>query len=242
MKNQKMTVRSYFQLVILTLMIIPFTGCAWGVSGNGKVITEERQLEKFSKIKVGEGIKLILIQGNETKALVETDENIMEILSTEVSGDVLRIRYKEKVRRIKRSKVTLTYTDLESLAVSSGAHASTEGVMKVDQLQLKTSSGGYANLVIDAHEIIGSTSSGAHIDLQGKTNSFNASASSGSHLEADELMAQTVNASASSGGKVAVYAAKSISAHASSGGNVSYKGSPEDVNVKTSSGGNIKKR
>ena len=78
--------------------------------------------------------------------------------------------------------------------------------------------------------------------LKGKAENLKASASSGSDLQAGDLIANHVDASASSGGDVLIHAVKSLKANASSGGDVSYKGNPETEDVSTSSGGDVKKQ
>lgn len=66
------------------------------VEGDRNVISEKRQVnEDFSKVKVSSGIDLYIKQGSKTSLTVEADENLHDIIITEVVGGKLKI-YTEK--------------------------------------------------------------------------------------------------------------------------------------------------
>ena len=229
-------------LTLLALGAFPVTGCTEGKVGNGKVISQERQVENFTGIKVSTGIDLRLTQGDIVNVCVETDENLQEDLRTEVKNNTLHIYFTGNIHRAKKHEVKVVFIDLEKLDVSSGADATSSGTLRLKDFQVKVSSGGDANLELEAERVDASTSSGADMLLKGKTESLQVSASSGSDLNARELAAGNVKASASSGGKIDIHVLESLKANASSGGNIAYWGNPEDVDMNTSSGGNVRKR
>jgi hypothetical protein len=84
-------------------------------------------------------------------------------------------------------------------------------------------------------------SSGAVASLGGKAQSLTVHASSGGVFKGQDVQAATCDASASSGGTVAVAVQETLVANASSGGDVRYSGSPR-VTKHTSSGGSVKSR
>lgn len=230
-------------LITTLIVLLLTTSCGidglTGVKGNRNVISEERSLnEDFESIKVQQGIQVYLTQGNDPEMTVEADENIMELLITEVRNNELKIYFEKNVYRAKSRKVYLTATDISKIKTSSGASVKSENTIQAENLVLDSSSGSSIKLTLSADEVDSSTSSGASMDLYGQAEMLSASSSSGSSIDADELKVKEAYAKASSGGHINVNVSKKLTAKASSGGDIDYEGSPI-VNKNTSSGGSV---
>jgi len=211
-----------------------------GVRGNRNVISENRTTNMdFDEIKVQQGINLFLTQGKNEELRVEADENIMELLVTEVRNNQLKIYFEKNVYKAKARNVYLTVDQISKIRTSSGAHVKSENSFTLGTLDLDSSSGSSIKLHVNADEINSSCSSGAHISIYGKTKTFSASASSGSSIDADELESGDAYAKASSGANINVNVSGKLTARASSGGDIDFEGNPDNVNKDTSSGGSV---
>jgi hypothetical protein len=227
-------------LVVLFATSSCFIDGITGVRGNRNVVSEERTISSnFDEIKVQQGIHLYLTQGNSTEISVEADENIIELLITEVKNNELKVYFDKNVNRAKARNVYLTTDDISRIKTSSGAYVKSENTLHVTSLDLHASSGSSIKVYVNADEIISSSSSGADIDLFGKTRSLSVKASSGSSIDADELEAVDAYAKASSGANIDVNISGKLTAKASSGGDIDYEGNPSSVNKDTSSGGSV---
>ena len=210
------------------------------INGNRKVVTENRKLnDDFTKIKTGNGIDVFITQASKVALTVEADENLQDIIKTEVTNGVLKVYADKNIWRAKAKKVYITVNSLEGITASSGSDVVTENTIVSDVFEAKTSSGADLKLRIKTNELTSSSSSGSDLRILGTANKYNASASSGSSTRAYDLDSKNAIVSASSGADIDVQATKSIDAKASSGGDIDYKGSPEMVNKKSSSGGSI---
>ncbi|NLP58248.1 head GIN domain-containing protein [Lutibacter sp. B1] len=230
--------------VTAILLLLISTSCCidgiTGIRGNGDVITEDRTISSdFEAIKVQQGINLYLTQGNSTNINVEADENIIDLLITEVRNNELKVYFEKNVYRAKARNVYLTTAKISKIKTSSGAFVKSENTLQVNTLDLDSSSGSSIKVNVIADEITSSTSSGADIDIYGKTKLFSANASSGSTIDADKLETVDAFAKASSGANIDVNVSGKLTAKASSGGDVDYEGNPTDVNKDTSSGGSV---
>jgi len=231
--------------IVLLFVATLFSSCGIDmfnrIEGDRNVVTQDRQIDNnFSRVKVSSGIDLFIKQGNEVELTVEADENLHEYIMTEVDGDQLKIYVDGNIWRAKARKVYLTVTDIEELKATSGSDVISEGVLKVSDFEVSTTSGADMRIEVEANHVTSSSSSGSDLKIIGRTDTHETSASSGSNLNAYELESREVDAKASSGADVSVYASESITAKASSGGDVKYKGSPKKVNKKTSSGGGVR--
>jgi hypothetical protein len=240
---KKMIQKTSFLLLALSFL---FIGCVdaqfWGERGNGNVQKQDREISSFSAIAASSGLDVYIVQGDKESLRVETDENLMEYIITEVKGDKLICKVDGSIRSSSKMAVYITLVDVNEIHVSSGADLETQNLLHLEKCDISVSSGADVKIEVNAKELSCSVSSGADAVLKGKVDFFSGSASSGSDLRAKELIARNCRAKASSGGDVSVYASESIEANASSGGDVNYYGSPEKVNASDSSGGDVNQR
>ncbi|OIQ39381.1 MAG: hypothetical protein BM563_04380 [Bacteroidetes bacterium MedPE-SWsnd-G1] len=231
---------------ILVVLLIATTSCmfdGFGIKGNRNVVTEDRKISaEFSEIKASHGINVYLTQGTPTDLHVEADENIIDLLVTEVEGNTLKIYFDKNVSRAKARNVYVTADELTYLKATSGSEIRSEGTIRAKNLKLSSNSGAELVLAINATEVTCSTSSGAHAKLTGTTKSFAGDASSGSQIDADDLTSQKATAGVSSGADISLHASEELDARASSGGHISFEGNPAVLNKSKSSGGSISKR
>ncbi|MEM0993551.1 MAG: head GIN domain-containing protein [Bacteroidota bacterium] len=252
--------KKYLSNHLFVLFIFAITGSLSAQS------TETRNLGSFDEVIVSEGIKAKLRKGNSNRIKIEAENIALDLIRTDIRGDELRIHigndWKRKNRNI-NVKVYLTFTDLEALhansgayviledeitsnsfdaSVGSGANIKAEETIHAKEMDIDASSGAYMSLLdIDADELEVDVSSGGKIEVEGgKVNSMEVDVNSSGKLDAYNLKCRYVDADASSGGGVKIYAHTGLKANSSSGGWVYYKGSPDKVVERSSSGGRVK--
>ena len=236
------------KLAFILLITISATSCSYGerVKGNRIVATEERgDIQNFNKISISAGLTAEITQGEKDFVEVEADENILKYIITEVHNDkTLHIHWKKNIsiRRFKKAVVHISMKALREVRASSGSDVKSMNVFKSENIKLNASSGANINIMIEATRVSLNASSGADIDIKGSTDRLNADASSGADIDADKLIAQHVNANASSAGDISVHAVQSINANASSAGDIEYSGNPKETNNHESSGGDVDKK
>lgn len=231
---------------ILTILFVAtlFSSCVIDmfnrVNGNRNVVTEDRSTkENFTKVKVSSGIDLYISQGFKNKIVVEADENLQEIIITEVKNGELKIYSDKNIWRAKARKVYVTIKELAAISATSGADVYSKETLKVNDLSVSATSGADINISVDANTVETSATSGSDIEITGITNSHSTKATSGASINAYQLESKNVTAKVTSGADINVFASVSLDAKASSGGDIDFKGNPKNVNKKSSSGGSI---
>ena len=214
-----------------------------GVKGNGNVVMETRTVnESFTKIKASEGLNVYLTQGNTESITVEADENLQELILTEVNDGVLKIHCKEQIGRASSKKINVNFKSISGITSTSGSSVHSTNTIASEKLALKSSSGSSMKVNVETNDLTCDSSSGSSLKVSGETVSLTAEASSGSNIKAGDLKAQSSEVSASSGANLTVNTSKALIAKASSGGDVKYYGNPEMLDTDKSSGGSINKR
>lgn len=215
-------------------------GWGTGISGNGNVVEESRDVTGFTEVEVSTGIDVFLTQGNGFDVVVEADENLQEVILTELKGDRLVIRTDHvNIRSAKSKKVHVTLPELSGLKISSAGDCVGETPFECQDLRLSISSAGDLTLEVDADRIDLDISSSGDAKLSGSAEELDASLSSAGDLNAFDLVAGKVDVSVSSAGDARVHATDEISMTASSAGNIHYRGNAQVVHSNSSSAGSI---
>ncbi|WP_406684558.1 DUF2807 domain-containing protein [Seonamhaeicola sp. MEBiC1930] len=237
------------KIIIATILSLSLFSCNFdisvnpGVKGNGNVIMEDRTInESFHTIKATEGLDVHLTHGNETNIAVEADENLHDLILTEVNDGVLKIHTKENIGRATSKKVFVSFKDISTIISTSGSDVYSENTIAVNQLELKTTSGSDMKLEVDTNVLNCKSTSGSDLKLSGKTKKLTAEATSGSDIKAANLKAESSQVKATSGADISVNTSKELTAKASSGGDIKYYGNPEKVDKSDSPSGSIKKQ
>ena len=193
------------------------------------------------------------------KVGTESKDNIgkadSKLLTVYYTGKLITLKASSGVKLF--SPEQLNFDDVK---ISSSSGSSVELNIKTNKLDCNSSSGSDMMLKISSTDVSASSSSGSELELSGKSksivassssgSSFNlsgytealeADSSSGSRIDAEELKAVNVTASASSGSSVDVYPVEVLDAKSSSGGSITYHNKPSvDIKRNESSGGSVR--
>ncbi|MBK8846564.1 MAG: DUF2807 domain-containing protein [Bacteroidetes bacterium] len=212
------------------------------ITGSGNLEMQKREVGSFCGVSSSSGINVTLKNGKENMVSVTADDNILNLIITEVKDNRLIIKYKNNVnmKQSKACEVIVVMKEVCDLSASSGSKIKSTDTFSGNKIELNTSSGASIKVGLNANEISCSSSSGSAITLTGTADKMTANVSSNGEIKAGSMTISDVEAEASSGGEIDVNVNRSIVARASSGGEITYSGNPQTVDKKSSSGGQIK--
>ncbi len=207
-----------------------------GVKGNGDVVEETREVtEDFTAITASEGLDVYVTQGSDFSIRVEADENVIDLIGTDIRDGKLKVHAIENIGRATK-KVYVSLPEITALEANSGSDLVGQGLIEADKILLDASSGADLKLELVADQVEANCSSGADIRLGGSANLLYADASSGSDIKALDMKAKVCRASASSGADIKVQVSEQLTADASSGADIGYTGEPRVETRKSVSG------
>jgi hypothetical protein len=219
------------------------TGWDNHITGNGNVVEKSRDISGFTGIHVSSGIDVYLSEGNEFEVRVEADENLHDVIETEIKGEILDVGTDHvNIRKAKAKRVHVTLPELETLKISSAGDCEGQTKFHCEDLRIGISSAGDLTIEVEAEEINLDISSSGDARISGSTGKFDVSLSSAGDLHAFDLVAEKVDVSVSSAGDARVHANEEISMRASSAGSIYFKGGAEVVHQSKSSAGDIIRR
>lgn len=212
------------------------------VKANENLIEELKIDEADQSLKIG------------TKSNDNIGKADSKLITLYFDGDLSKLKASSGVNLFAPEQ--LKFKDIE---VSSSSGSEVELNIESQKLNCSSSSGSKMTLKISSTDVIANSSSGSDLEITGKSKSLNANSSSGSDLkiegytdnlnadsssgssiDAKNLKALNITASASSGSRIGVYPIETLKAKSSSGASVKYLNKPSvSLEKSESSGGDV---
>ena len=240
------TTRFFSMLMFASLflgMSSLFASCRMigGTNGDGNVLKETRKVGSFNTIEVSGAFDIIIKQGAAEEVTIETDQNILPIIRTDVVGNTLKIETKKPIHHTTVLKVYVTVKDLKMIDVSGAVDIQTDGRLTVPELSIDGSGASDAKMDIAVQKLILDCSGASKLRFSGTAGEVKMDLSGASDIFGYELIAENYDIDISGAGNAQINVSKKLRAEISGAGSVNYKGSPTDIDQSVSGAGSIKK-
>lgn len=217
--------------IIYTFCAILLCACSGSdnvVKGSGKVIRVDRPVGDFKNIDlIGSGT-LVLKQGDKTALTIETDDNLIEFIRTDVNGGTLNIEVLKNAS-LSPSKGLLyfvTVKDLSSVKVSGAAILRTLGEIEANELSVSLSGAGTLNMNVDAKSLDVKITGSGDATFKGEAKEETIEVSGAGSFKGFDLASRQAKITLSGVGNAEVNAVESLVVDISGVGSVLYKGTP----------------
>ncbi len=213
------------------------------VSGSGNVITENRPVSGFGRVRLEIPANLDIQQGSAEALSVSGEDNLLPLLITDVSGGELVIKFKPftSARPTRPIEINLTVKNLDALALSSSGNVTVHPITTGD-FHLGLSSSGKVEIEeIQADQITVDVSSSGEILVKGTANRLDLNITSSGSFDAGDLQVQDAQVRVSSSGEATIWVVENLDVNITSSGNIAYYGNPRVNQDITSSGRLISK-
>jgi hypothetical protein len=137
---------------LCSLLLISTVNAQW-IKSSGKIVSEKRSVEKFESIKAACSADVFITQGKSMEVIVETDENLLPHIKTEVHDGVLVIDNNKSYKNIKVLKVHITVANLENIFVSGSGDIRFVNTFKTNELNIKINGSGDVNAKLDVKSL-----------------------------------------------------------------------------------------
>jgi len=214
----------------LTIVMLLVSACGiMPTLGSRNLITESRKVSGFERVEVSGGGSMEIIQDGTEALSVETDDNMMQYVTSEVRGGTLYLGLDSGTHSLLPSRLHF------SLHVKDLSGITTSGSWEVDSASIQTSalnivisgSGKVIVKALTADKLDTTISGSGELDLTGDAKQQNVDISGSGKYLAGELRSQGASVSISGSGNVTVWASETLRVHVSGSGDVSYYGSPQ---------------
>lgn len=237
-----MKLGSYVLSGVLLLGLLAYTSCSLtGIKGNGKVVKVEKKISSFSEIEFNGVFNVILSQGEKEKLVIETDENLIDIVDVKNEGNKLIVDYKKgkSVRKPTKFNIYVTLKNIESLKMNGVGDLDNTGVLNLKTLEIDNSGVGDIDLNISSSILDIKNSGVGDVNLQGDASHLIINNSGVGDIDAEIFKAKDVKLKNSAVGDVKVLALENIDADVSGVGEVDIYGHPAVKKINNSGVGKV---
>ncbi len=189
------------------------------IKGSGRVVTENREIDSISKIKILAPVDVQISQKKTPSLSVIADDNIVPLVKTEQIDDLFVVSMNGSFSTEHGIKVVIGVSEISQLIVKGSADVDVEDALSSElDLQLSGSS---------------------DINLTGEVEKLQVKSSGAVSLSAKSLKANHVELTVSGSGDVQVYAGNSIEASVSGMGDVVVYGNPKQRDTSVTGMGEV---
>jgi hypothetical protein len=206
------------------------------VTGSGTIISEEREVPVFNQISLKGSGKVILTKGENQNVQVNTDENIMPHIQTELKNGKLVISHERNNLRPTVLEFHITVANLEGVSISGSGDINGNDEFNSDNFYADIAGSGDIAIKVSANRLESNISGSGSIYLTGSTNSYDATITGSGDVDAFELRARDSSVVITGSGNCRISVSDKLQVKITGSGDVLYKGYPEIDQTITGSG------
>ena len=208
--------------IIVIAAVAMVAGCSRpGIQGDGVITTEDRPISEFSKLVVTGGYEIEWSSGKPALT-ISSDQNLLPLVETVVSGNTLQIDSKEELVPTKGIKIILSSATLADVQLTGGISFKASQITGQD---LKLESTGASEISVD-----------------GSVTNLEVNLTGASKLNAKSLQTQNATLSLIGASEADVTVTDSLKASVTGAGSLTYSGNPKSVEKNITGAGTIQNR
>ena len=210
------------------------------VRGNGNVQKETRKVSSFDALDISSAFDVYLTQGNTESLVIEADENLLDVIKTEVRGGVLKIYVDANIRNSKTMKAYISFKMLSMIELSGACDVYGENDFKFDDIEIETSGAAEIEMKMTARKVYLDLSGASDIEFKGSAQEMVVDVSGATDLHALDFEVRECTIDASGASTIRVFVTDELSVDASGASTVRYKGNP-GIEIDTSGASSIRR-
>jgi len=205
---------------------------------SGIVRTESRTVPAFTAIVIEGAGNVTLSQASAQSLSVETDDNLLPLVKTEVRAGVLYLGFKQGVKpaHLSQLEFQITVPELTAVKISGSGNLHAASLIRAQALTLEISGSGGIYSELDVGRLAVTISGSGGMTAEGKARQLSVLISGSGSVQAHDLVSATAEVSVNGSGEAVINAQRTISINVSGSGRVAYGGGAEATIRKSGSG------
>lgn len=200
--------------------------------------TEDRVVASFTGIDLQGSGTVLLTVGSPCSLSVSADDNLLDLVRTEVGGGTLKLGLKPgtRVRTVAPLVFRVTAPTIAGLTVSGSGDIQGQSVIRADRLSLSIGGSGSIQAAVAVEELSVAIDGSGNVDLKGSAETQDVRISGSGNYNARDLASANARVEVNGSGDATVSVRRELAVNISGSGNVSYSGGAR-VTVKSSGSG-----
>ncbi len=234
--------RSIIVLFTISILAVSCSKDNW-IKGQGPEVLNVRTVSGFTGVSLSIDANVEIVRDSVFRIELHGQQNILNVVTTSVSGGVLDIDLKRFTTIRKHSPITIKVfmPNLNAMDISGSGDMNCSSQFTADNLSTHISGSGNISFQGNVNNSVTAHISGSGgIQLNSSNTCLNAkyTISGSGNINAEWLKADHVDAHISGSGDQRIYAVKQLNAHISGSGDILYRGTPA-ISVSISGSGKL---
>ncbi len=218
-----------------------FSTLTFAIVGSGNVITENRDVSDFDSISLRMSADVTVTQGDGFSCEIIAEDNLMELIETEVDNGALVLSFKRKanIRSHKSIKIRIEMPEVRRLSVAGSGDIDSNGKITGKQLYIAVDGSGDISLTVDYKDVETHISGSGDVLLKGNTGSHKVSINGSGDVNAFDMNSSSASVTINGSGDVKIAVDNALAVSVNGSGDVYYQGSPESISQSVHGSGDI---
>ncbi len=236
MKNTRL----FFCSNLLLGVMITLYSCS-SIEGTGPMVNEARAVSEITAIDLEMNANVYLIKGDTQSVVISAQQNILDVLKTEVSGGKIEIKTAESISVAEPVQIWITTKTIDNIELSGSGSIVSTTEFNSEKLSVDLSGSGKISLVLNNSKFTGDLSGSGDIYLKGKIAEGKFDLSGSGNIFAMECVMDKCKLDINGSGTAKVNVSSELDASIDGSGEVLYSGNPHKVKSDVNGSGRISK-
>lgn len=209
---------------MLCISTLSFSADWETIKGNGKVVTKTRMVSSYQKISLEGSIDIIIDQNGQEGVTIETDENIQDLVVTEVNDGKLKITYQKNVSpNPTKMVVHVSCKELYKISSSGSGDIKTQSTIKSADFAVSHSGSGDLKLNLVVKKLDINSSGSGDFKLEGSADFFTYNGAGSGDVMAKDLRCPEASIAIAGSGDVQLKNGTKAKVSTAGSGDVTYE-------------------
>ena len=227
-------------LVVLLTVLFSMNSCWLSITGTGPVATKSRPVGNFHELTVDIPATITLVMSDSSGCVITAQENIIENIKTDESGNKLVIDSKKNYSTNKPVEIVLSTNTITAIKLNGSGNIRVLNTVKGQELNLKINGSGNIIIPVEMIETTSQINGSGDITISGSSGEHNIEINGSGSVYADQLKVDNYHIKLNGSGDAKVNASGEMDVRLIGSGNVLYRGSPT-IQSKITGSGEVKK-
>jgi len=212
------------------------------VEGNGKAVSDTRQVSPFNSITSKCAVQVIITNGNAAPIRIEAEENLLSVIRTNVEDSTLVISTTENIKPTKPFVVYVSSPTFRRLTMEGTGSMTSTNTLTSNVLTLDIAGAGTMKLSLDVDTLLTDLAGAGDFILAGRSVTHIADLNGSGDLTAKDLITQRTAIDIAGTGDAEINVADELEATIEGTGDIHYSGNPKKIRQNIVGMGSIQKR
>ncbi len=217
-------------LLFIMLPLMGISGC-FGVficsEGSGTILKEKRNVEPFDRVTVAVSGNVFYVQGDTYKISIETDDNLLQYITTEIRGNELIIDSDKSICPHKLN-VFITSKELSKVEIEGSADFFAQTPIETEDLEVSINGSGDIRIdsIFSKNSVQLEINGSGEIRVGGSCNRFTSETNGSGDIFASKLTSKIAQLEINGSGNVYITVQDELFVDINGSGDIYYNGNP----------------